>query len=531
MGVKKIIQLPSLLIILVCFISPSPLWANEAHEKFYKLFRQGQYIQAIKILDSSSVRKKDRGLNHYLRATCYSKMQDFEKAKDHFKKSLKNNYSPPEIYYEMGQVYYASNDFSEASKYFKQSIKANFKPFYSYYYLGSMEEFKDNFKGVKKNYLKIIKDKEAAPELRQAAYLRLADILIGLIEGKRDRGRIVEKYIIPLLKNGEAINPKSSQGRTLSRKLEEVQYKYNRHPLQLKSGRFLGKKGFTFEANLDYSYDTNVTSVNEANEGAVSGTLFSSWYRGWGLFASYRSVKERQFIFTPEIRYTSLKYNDQTNSEVFVNDTYSISPAFRMEIDHRWGHSQGSFLYDLEYDYTARDRNGLHQKIFYGRSLINSFGEKFRLFAAGDTTFKFKLKQFTSFSDDLSSKSTIIYLDQVWQRKNGHIIITTLQGDLVTTNLDLYSTDSYLMRLDYLWPNMWKSLTAMFSLSGTLTDTGEQKATRGSEKMLTLGLKLSKRLGSYFKFSLAHDYTKQSSKDISYEYNKQLTTLRLEALY
>ena len=66
--------------------------------------------------------------------------------------------------------------------------------------------------------------------------------------------------------------------------------------------------------------------------------------------------------------------------------------------------------------------------------------------------------------------------------------------------------------------------TLGFGMATTLTDTNKQKDMRGIEKSYNPSVDFARELGINSKISINYDYTKNTSKDTSYSYNKHVLT-------
>jgi hypothetical protein len=69
------------------------------------------------------------------------------------------------------------------------------------------------------------------------------------------------------------------------------------------------------------------------------------------------------------------------------------------------------------------------------------------------------------------------------------------------------------------------------AMGTTLTDTLEQKSTRGTELMLNPSIDLTKQINPHQKLSASIDYTKAGSDSVIYRYNKTVTTLEYKINY
>ncbi len=511
------------------FLIPHLILAKKEKEftEFYSFFRKGEYKKALGALEKVKGKGDFISQKNFLIALCYKRLQDFEKASFFFKEAIRLGYKKEELFYEYGQVLYANNDLEKATRAFQISFKKGYLPAFSLYYQAHIAEILENPQAVKLNYLKVIKNEKADAELKQVAYLRLAELIYSKAKDKFKNLFYIQSYVIPLLEKGLTIDPDSEKAREIELRKDQILLEFNIHPLVLVNGRKVGKKGKYLDFTQKIKRDDNVTLETNRPEGD-DVTYLDSWIYDNSLFASYRWIFGKRWIVTPEIGMSYVKYADSKNSEVYQNDSFSFSPALRSSWEHRFFNRRAGFLIDYEYSRARRNREAKKWGLqFYGQSKTFVFGERIRLWPNGDTTVKWKLKSYRSYRSDLNSKTKTFYADQIWAFRSGHLFVGLVILDFTTVEDPSSSTNSYFFRGDYLIPNSFGGLTFNFNLNYNLLDTKLQSETRGTEKTLGVGFKLSRRLGKVIKAGLFYDYTKSSSLSRSYSYEKKNFGLEL----
>ena len=149
--------------------------------------------------------------------------------------------------------------------------------------------------------------------------------------------------------------------------------------------------------------------------------------------------------------------------------------------------------------------------------------ESYNYFSTVDTSFKIKRKKFTGENEAISNNTTSISGDQTISLANQHLLIALLEADFINNfNNTITNTDTYLARFDYLVPEIMPKYTLGIALAVTITDTKEQKATRGTELSLNPSIDLSKEINEKMKLSINYDYTKNKSKLSDYDYKKHV---------
>ena len=115
--------------------------------------------------------------------------------------------------------------------------------------------------------------------------------------------------------------------------------------------------------------------------------------------------------------------------------------------------------------------------------------------------------------------------DQTIALPNQHLIIALFEADFVDNyNNSSTNTDSYLLRFDYLIPEILPKYTLAFAMATTVTDTKTQKSSRGTEFTFNPSLDLSKEINEKMKISINYDFTKNKSKLSDYSYQKNVFT-------
>ena len=88
-------------------------------------------------------------------------------------------------------------------------------------------------------------------------------------------------------------------------------------------------------------------------------------------------------------------------------------------------------------------------------------------------------------------------------------------------NTPTSDTDSYLMRMDYIIPEIMPKYILNPSMTMTFLDTKQQKATRGIEKTYNPVIKLVRKSGDHLQTSIFYSYTNNQSKnEAANEYEK-----------
>ncbi len=489
--------------------------------RFYQLYKVGEYQKALDEILSLKKNSKAQAEKNYLIGLCLKGLQRHEEAVVFFKRSISGGFRNIDLFYEYAQSLFAINELELAKKSFQITYDKGYKTDVSLYYIAYISELLEDKPSVKANYLKIIKDDRSSNEMRQLAYFKLGDLIYENVKNKLYVQNYIEKYVAPLYRRGIEVDDNSTLSGEIRDKYDQVLLKHGMHPLLFFNGRMLSRKSTTLTFTQEASYDTNVNQESDAptqtneNTGDSSGVLISE------LFYSKRFLRKRRFIFTPEVRISNENYLNSENPDIYKNDGYTIAPAFRGAYEFNWNRKISSLLYEYEYNYTARDKDAVGKKGFFGSTSTYILGLRYRFIEQGETTFKFKYRDLKSFSELISGTTTSVYVDQMYIRNNGHVIFGMMQADFYRPNATFYATDSLFLRGDYLLPRLFWNIDLNMNVSLTLMDTKEQSEIRGVERSISFGAKLLRRIKEHWRVGVLADYLKNTSKDAdNYSYSK-----------
>jgi hypothetical protein len=495
---------------------------NKDHfAKFYQLYKVGEYQQAMEELSQLKMGKKSEAERNYLIGLCLKSLQRHDEATKYFNKSIQLGFRNVDLFYEYAQSLFAINELQLASKAFKVAYNKGYKVDICLYYMAYIAELLEDNEAVKINFLKIIKDDRSSLDMKQLAYFKLGTLIYEKVKNKLYVQNYIEEYVSPLLRRAIAVDEESTLAEEVRSKYDEILLKHGMHPLLFVNGRMLSRKNTTITFTQELSQDSNVNQESDSPTQANENTGDSSLVSISEFYYSKRLLGFRRFIFTPEIRMSYEDYLNGDNPEVYKNDGYTIAPALRGAYEFNWNKKISSLLYEYEHNYTARDRNASGDRQFFGSTGTYILGLRYRFFEQGETTLKIKIRNLKSYSDAISGTTRSLYLDQMYIRKNGHILIAMMQADLYRADEEFYSTDTLFMRGDYLIPRLFWGVDFNVNASLLLLDTKEQSDTRGVEKTLSLGGKLLRRYKDHWRFGLLANYMRNFSKDDSnYSYSK-----------
>lgn len=492
---------------------------------FNNLFKSGQYAKAISALEKMDASETALSEKFYLFGECYSKLQEYDKAIVNYEKAINEKNEHADIYYQYGQALYAANELKKARTAFAESAKRKFNTPASIYYVAHISQILEEFQQAKDNYTELIKNKESDVKIKQIARFQLAETLLAIMrektQDKEALERGVEKYVLPLMKQAHKTDKKSAVATEIDQRIQEIEKEFNLDPNLLSNGRRISPKRYTAYVTQKVKFDDNITLTNEENN--VTQSKKESFIFESEAFAKYDFVLKKKFIISPETRINFIQHSDQDSPEVFQNDSSSLNFNLRNKYEHTLNLQPASLLFDIEYSKNYKDWNQVHNRSAYADSLAFGIGELFNYFYFGDTSLRFKIKNYNGENETISNKTTSVIADQTVVFPNQHMLIALFEADFINNyNNTSTNTNTFLTRIDYLVPEIFPNYTLDLALATTITDTKEQKASRGTEFSLNPSIDLSKQINDKLKIGVNYDFTKSNSKQADYKYTKSV---------
>jgi len=520
-GLYKFIISASVLIT----IESISLAESPAFIEFNQFFKSAQYSKALIALEKTSKEDFIPGQRAYLSAICHSKLQEFDKAITSFEVAIKEKNKNLDLQYEYGQALYAANELKAARRAFKESASQKFNTPASLYYVAYISQLLEEYNEAKDNYLSLTNNSESDNKIKQLASFQLAETMLLLMREKsKDKSeleKIVEKHIIPLIKKAYETDKSTPVAYDIEKRLNEIQKEFNLDPDLLLNGKRISSKRFSGYISQKIKFDDNISLTNEENN--IQQSEKESYIFESEAYSKYDYVYKKKFIIAPEIRLNFIKHSDQDTPEVYQNDSFAINANVKNKYEHILFDRPASFLFDIETGKTLKDWKQTHKREAYSTTLSFGIGESFSYFNSGDSSFKLKRKKFNGENESISNNTTSLSADQTVSFSNQHLLIALLEADIIDNfNNTSTSTNTYLARIDYLVPEILPKYTLGIALATTITDTKEQKASRGTEYSLNPSIDLSKEISDKMKLSINYDYTKSKSISSDYNYKKSV---------
>lgn len=494
-------------------------------DEFYQYFKSGQYNKALHALDKIQVDNSNESSKAYLAGLSFSRLQRYDKAIFHFEKAIKENNDSPDLFYEYGQALYAANELKQAREAFKKSVEKKFNIPASNYYVAHISQMLEEYEVAKDYYTLVIKDKNSEAKLKQVSYFQLAETMLSIARlksgSKEELTRRVDKFIIPMMALSLKNDKDSDLSHEVTQRLSEIMLEFDLDPNMLANGRRINPKRHSGFVAQRIKYDNNVTLTSEENniqESQKKSLIFET--EG---YAKYDFIFNKRYVVSPEARFIFTQHSNQSDSEVYQNDAFVMNFSLKNRYEHKFRDLPASLLFDIDHSRTNKDWKAEKKRTFYASSTTFTVGETFNYFAVGETTLKLKRKNYVGEDTDISNHTTTLAVDQIIFLPIQHLLLATFDMSFIDNyNNTSTSTDTYSFRVDYIIPDIKPKYTLDFALGMTLTDTKQQKSTRGMETLFNPSLDLSYAINAKSTVSFNYDYTKSNSDDDSYAYSKQV---------
>ncbi|MFZ4714408.1 MAG: tetratricopeptide repeat protein [Bacteriovoracaceae bacterium] len=497
---------------------------------FYTKFQKAEYKASLIPLQSLVKIPGQEATSYYWQGIVNNKMERYNDSIEAFKKADQLKAKFKDLYYEYAQALYASDILAPARKAFGKSILNKHKMSTSLYYMGFISQTLGDSKLAINYYKKIniIKDDEKK-EVNQAARFQLAEIYAQEAIKSENPPKLMKQFVIPEFEYAYSLNPNSSLAPDIQKRMNELLDQHDLMTIKMVNGRPTLNPRYYLKISQEVRYDSNV--ILQANQVSNEAQQKAAPVVKTEVIGRYAFYPNRKIGLIPEFRGNYTKYLNSTEPAIYKNDNYTLIPALRTSYEWTMKKKMATHLIDYEYNYSARDVYSAKELVFNGRTNTYMLGEKINSFSFGETTVRYRRKNFTSYIETSNSVTNSLSFEQMVLLPKNHVLFVVGSFDMTKVENNSYDTNAYLLRLDYITPRFRDWFTPTFSLTTLLNDPVNQKATRGLEKMINPGVKLT-RGHAHWRANLKYDYTRNISLDkTTYDYTKQVYGLEIEYLF
>ena len=456
--------------LLFFLLTPLQILSQDYFSLAFKHFKLGIYQDAIvelKKIHSSD--EKVRSTKYYFLGISYARLQNYDEAVKNLEISLSLKNDSKDIYYELGQAYYAKNDLHKAKSFFLRSTDQGYKRSICYYYIGYIHQILDDYESAQVFYQKAINSKETDIRTRQVSLYQLGNVIYSSSQDQNKVSNIVSEQVIPLFK--KSINTDKSHIsfiKDVKKEIIDLQKKYHLNTgIITDEGRWSGN----FETKL--IYDDNITLKNDLPTTIPSKE--DSFISQTQLYGQYNYNFDNRSLITPTLRFQYIQHFERDIPEVYQNDTYLINPAISYVYKTTAFKKHSNIYFSYNFKYIERDRLHQKKKVFYSRGHQYSLGQKVNILKFGSTNFKVKYKSYDSFSDSRNNQTYTLSLNQFIFLQNKTALIVFHQSDFIKFKDDFYSSNNFTLRFDWIIPNAKNTQRFQLFHSFGLLDTKKTK--------------------------------------------------------
>jgi len=457
--------------------------------------------------------------------------RDFSNAAKTFTIAIKNNKDDKrdDSFYLLGQSLYALNELPQASKAFRKSYEKKVNEIQSLYYIGHISQLLQKYRVAIESYEKLLKKLELSDEMKQLTMYHIAEIR--LAEAYQinmfDRYEFIHERVIPSFKRAAAISPDSELAMDIENQLEKLYEIKILRQTRLNNGRIISSKKYSLSLKHQMLYDNNITS--SPDDATTSETKKDDLIYETTASISARAISKGKMLYGLNLQGKNTSYKNQQDPDIYSQDELSILSGVKISNEHRAFSRPATAFINGEYKYTTKDYYATHKKNHYASQQALTLGESFTKFKFGETTLSLELKKESNIeTDELSSTTFEASAAQVIGFKNHSTSILYLMYENSIAKNSYYSTSMMGVLYSYTIPEVFKATYLTLTGFGAAIDTGEQKSTRGTERLASLTTSLNFLIAEYFHIGSFVALEKKSSSDINYSYDKISIGLNIE---
>lgn len=482
-------------------------------KEVYKFYTQGFYADTLEQIDILKKKFPKSGVLLYWEALCYKKMQEYEDAHIFFSQARKFGYKNPEFNYEHGQTLYALEKYKKALGAFSRSVKSGFKVGESKLYIAQiLEELKLEGKAYK---FYDSASKEKNDDVAQAAGFQKAKLLNKKTKNLKNPKKAILTQILPKLEEALDRNSDSKLASAINLEIFRIKNKYGLGPKKLRNGNVIPARDWDLFVQERFSYDSNV--VLEADETQNQTSNKDSMISFTDMKARHRFVFDDLWVIEPELNMNYEYYMDREASTIYTNDNVVINPIVNFRYEHLVAGKPATMTYDVGYLHRFQDFNARKDLEYYFNQWTTKIGERLNIFGVGPTSGTVGIEVVRGATDALNTldrKTYTLSFDQVFNLPGGSYFLFLNQNRFnqydtaITTD-----SDSYLFRLDYIYPKLIEKIDFNFTTALTLNDFKNQRDTRGVEKLFAPAFFVMRRFAKDWRLKVSYNYNKNKSKD------------------
>ncbi len=520
-------------ITLFCFFSKSTYAQTELNKDdpslkaFNGLYKEAKYeeaLDALKDIKEDALAPKDR---FYYLAITYSKLLNYDKAIDEFKKAIKSGCTNQALQYEYGQALYANNDLRNARDAFIISSNKRYNYIPATYYIAYISELLEEHTLAKHNYVKIIKDPNVDAHMLQVSLFQYGKILLALLRKQdrtlvyleRDVTKNIPKYVLPILNKAYDINPDADIASEIKKLIKDLTKEFSLDANILANGRRVSKNRRYTSFTSRIKHDDNWYSTGRGVA-----------YQEHEIYTKYMFIKDKRIVTTPDIKITNTKFINQSDSRIFGKDSFGVYTNIKNKIEHKAYDQPASAIFDFDFSKTYKDLNKDHTYKPYARNFGWAIGELYNYFNAGETTIKLKVSDSKDMTDSSYNTltNTLSFDQNIYVNQGQQLLALSASVSQLIYKYNRYlNSNTYSLSATYLIFEILSDSTLTLGMSVSVSDPKMQRETRGYEPTINPSIDFSTTFFNYLNASINYNYNNTDSKDVNYVSRNQVVGAEL----
>jgi tetratricopeptide (TPR) repeat protein len=518
-------------LLVFIFLAPTHGFAQSSEERLalaLRAFNRGNFSETLRELERiQTTNQRILSTRAYLRGVSHSRLQQFTRASEALNEAANLGNDSRDLFYELGQAYYARNSMEDARKSFLRSYQLGHMRAVSLYYMAHISQLLYEHDKAMRFFEEILNESSADANLKQVAIFQRAEVQLVANEERtlKERSSLVSTTIIPELDRALEAAPEGNAVADIRRRRQEILDQYNLDPTKMLNGRPIPQKKFSGNFSQKLRYDDNITLAND--QPTVVATQRDSYVLDSSLYATYNMALWRRLALMPELRISRTHHLDRQDSTIYSNDRLSYAPAIRSRIEHKIFDRQAAFIMQLFYDKAKQASTTDKSLEDFSESWTYGTGYRISLLPWGDSTVRFRHKRYRAENNSLDNDTNTFSLEQSLMLPNRHLIVLLLQyDDTDNFNNPNSSSTTTMARADYIITNIIPRTNLYFGLSYMGMKT-ELQPERGNEVTWNPSVRMTRRLSPNMRLGIDYNYNTKSSGLVANEYTKNTTSLEL----
>ncbi len=479
------------------------------------LYKQGNYDDTMEVLNKIRGNRKIKATVHYWKGLVHSKQQKYDLAILNFEKASKMRAMAEDLYYQLGQSYYAAQRLRRAITAFRKSILLRkHKAQASAFYIGYIHQLRDKNKNALSYYKRISRLKRDPDKVKQPALYQTAEIYFDRVKKiKNERERIAKLMKIrSLYVHAYNYDKESLSGKEAQNRIDFI---------DKQKTKFTHNKAWRLKVEQDIRYDSNV--INKADNAILQTSSQSSMVSKTTGRAYYSKGLSDKWSFNGNTKLSAKFHTERNEPEIIESDAiiYALGFSFDQKNDVLTKNAHHNFGLDL--NYTMQDHRQSDNVAFFSRYFQFSFAETLQILEAGPSAFSLAYKYYDHHLPTSSNVQFIFSYNQKSKLTETAQLSTTLQGTWLYGKQS--SADSIRYELNNRLPILLDGtdLTLISYLGLSVLDTRRNQPARGWEKKINFSVMLRKNIKreNHYLIKLGWDFTRNLSQDtLNHQYSR-----------